>query len=94
MTLRRGLGVVRTHDLADVAPEDVIADRRPDLTRDRPPVLDGQIGDAPAGINHVRRNDRPCGAGVETQPAPTAVPFVGVVGEEGKVGEDLSQEHP
>ena len=53
---RRGVGeaVPRADRQAIVAAIDAVADRRPELVRDRPLMLDRQIGDAAPRIDPVR----------------------------------------
>jgi hypothetical protein len=51
--------------LADVAAEDVVADQRTQLQRDGAAVLDGEVRDAAAAIEHIRGDEGAGGAGVE-----------------------------
>src|SRR3990172_7191190 len=69
---RRGLGIVGTDILTDVAAEDVIADQRPHLDRDASLELDRQIGNAAARIQPIRANEGVRGAGFETEIARAA----------------------
>ena len=58
---RRALRVLvpRADELAVVAAVDAVADQRPQLERDRPVVLDRQVGDAAPRIEPVRRRRWP-----------------------------------
>ena len=61
---RGSLGIIRTNLLADIAAEDMGADKRTQVRWDRSFEFDRQVGDAAAGIKHIRADEGPCGAGL------------------------------
>src|SRR3990172_4982019 len=91
---RRGLGVVGTDLLTDVAPEDVIANQWPQFGRDAPLKLDRQIGDAAAGIQPRRADEGVCGAGLETKIARAAPVLDRPVSWKREAQEQLAEEKP
>src|SRR5271155_809078 len=68
----RRLAVPGTHILADVAADDSIAHGGAKLVGNRSAEFDGEIGDAAARVEHIRRGERLRGAGIETARASTA----------------------
>ena len=82
------------HREAVVAAVDPIADRLPELPRDVPLVLDGEIGDAAPGIELVGRREGVGRADVQAGAAAAAVIALGRVRLDPKVGEDLAEEQP
>ncbi len=70
---RFGEAVPRADGQAIVAAVDAVADRLPKFDRDRPVMLDGQVGDALARIDPVGRADRLRRAGVEAARAAAAM---------------------
>ena len=79
---------------AIVAAIDAVADQRAQLVRDRPLVLDRQIGDAAPRIEPVRGRERGGRAGVETAPAGAAMVALGRVGRQRQAQIDLAEEQP
>src|SRR5690606_30634689 len=69
---RRGELVPGADGKAVVAPEDAVADGRAELVRDRPLVLDREVGDAAARIKAERCGKRPGRADVEAAAAAAA----------------------
>src|SRR5262249_48079828 len=63
----RRLRVPRTHLLANVAAEQPVAQLRPELFGDRAGMLDGEIRDAPPGIEHVGVGEGLRRTGVQTR---------------------------
>lgn len=63
--------VVRTDGLTHVAPVQPLPHQRLELLRDLPAVLDREVADAPAGIEHPRRHERLRGTRIQ---APRAAP--------------------
>ena len=66
------LAVPRARALAEVAAELPLAHPRPELGLDLAAMLDGEVRDAPAGVEHVGRHEGLGGAGVETGAARAA----------------------
>src|SRR5687768_2537424 len=62
---RLGEAIPGTDQLAVVAAVDPVADQRPQLLGDGALVLDGEVGDAAAGIQLVGAADRLCRADVD-----------------------------
>ena len=71
-TTSSNLFVIWTHFLAHIATEDPVAHARPQRPRDRPAQLDGQVGDAASGIQHVRRDKSLGRAGLQAAGAAAA----------------------
>ena len=65
--------VPRADQLAVVAAVDAVADQRPQLERNRPGMLDGEVGDAATRIQPVRRDDGPRRADVDAGGATAAM---------------------
>ena len=57
-------------------------------------MLDGQVADAPPGIEPVRRRECVGRADVEATPAAAAMVSLRLVRRQGEVGQDLAQEQP
>src|SRR3990172_3088185 len=91
---RRGLGIVGTDILTDVAAEDVIADQRPHLDRDASLELDRQIGDTTAGIQPIWADEGVRGAGLETEITRAAPVHDRPVRRELEAQEHLAEEKP
>ena len=89
-----GEPVPGAHELAVVAAEDPVADGGTQLDRDRPRVLDREVGDAPARVELVRSHDRTGRADVDARPAAPAVVRRGAAGGQGEVGVELAEEEP
>ena len=79
---------------AIVAAIDAVAHERAQLARDRPLMLDGEIGDAAPRIELVGRREGGGRAGIEAAPAGAAMILLGRSGIELQRGEDLAQEEP
>src|ERR1051326_5923949 len=73
-----GLGelVPRAHREAIVAAEDAVADQRAQFLRDRPLMLDREIGDAAPRIELIGGRKGICRAAIEAAPASTAMIFL------------------
>src|SRR6266404_9853664 len=89
---RRRLGealIPGTHVVADVAAERVPLEPLGERLGNRPPLLDGEIGDAPGGVQHVRLDERFRWTGIEAAgAAPAVVGGGGRIRRERQVGED------
>ena len=94
--LRGGVGelVPRAGGQAVVAAIDAVADGGTKLARDRPLVLDGEVGDAAPRIEPVGGREGVGGAGVEAGAAGAAMVGLGRVRLEFGRGEDRAQEQP
>src|SRR5205085_7858908 len=68
----RRLRVPRTHVLADVAAEEPLPDGLATRVIDVAAMLDGEVGDAAARVEHVRRRERLRRTRVETRGARAA----------------------
>ena len=79
---------------AIVAAIDAVADRLAKLSRDRPLVLDGEVGNAAARIEPVGRRESARRAGVEAGAAGAAMVVFGRVGGKRGGGEDRAEEQP
>src|SRR5690606_8109043 len=79
--------------LAGVAAEEVVADALAQLHRHGAPQLDGQVRDALAGIEDIRRLEGVGRAGIETGGAASAALADGGAGRERERGDDLADEH-
>ncbi len=91
----RGVPVPGTDLLADVAAEDPVAHLRPELLGDRPLQLDGQVGDAAAGVQLPGAADGVGGAGLDAAgAAPAAIGLEGFVRRQLQGGEQLAQQQP
>src|SRR5215470_4671679 len=77
--------VPRAHELTVIASEDAVADRGTQLNRDGTVVLDGEVGDAAAGIELVRRDDGARRAGRDACLAGAAVRARGRVDREREI---------
>ncbi len=77
-----------------VAAVDAIADQRPQLARDRPLVLDRQIGNAAPRVDLVGRGKGGGRAGVETGAAAPAMVGLRLVGRQVEIGEDRAEKQP
>ena len=80
-----------THELAVVTAVNTVAYQRPELRRNRPLVLDGQVGNAPACIQLVRRHDSLCGASADAGAATAAMVTDGFIRRERHVDKYLTQ---
>ena len=86
--------VPRATELAVVAAIDAIADQWPQFGRDGSRQLDGQLGNAQAGIDLIGRDDGGGRAGVEAAPAGSAVLADRRVRRQGQVGVDFAEKVP
>jgi tRNA threonylcarbamoyladenosine biosynthesis protein TsaE len=77
--------------LAVVAAVDAVADQRAQFERDRPGVLDCQVGNAAPRVQPVRRNDGLRGAHGYAGAAAAAVRRDGLAGRQGHVNIDFAQ---
>src|SRR4029079_2846732 len=84
--------VPRTDRQAIIAAVDAVADGRAQVARDGPLVLDGEIRDAAARIEPVRRGERRRGADVDAGTATAAVIDLRCVRRQVKRGEDRAEE--
>src|SRR5205823_2084498 len=80
--------------LADVAPEDAIAEQRRERGIDGPVVLDRQVRDAAARVEDARLGESRRRAGVQAKAAASAEIGGGLVGRNVEIGEDLAEEMP
>ena len=87
-----GVAVPRTGELAVVAAVDPVADQRPQRLGDRAVQLDGQVRDAAARVELVRRDDRAGRTRVEAGGAGAAVRADGRRRRQRQVGVELAQE--
>ncbi len=96
LRLAGGFGefVPGTHREAIVAAEDAVADGRTQLARDRPFVLDRQIGDAASRIEPVRRRERGGRTNIEAGTAAAAMIGFRRVRLQLERGEDRAEEQP
>src|SRR5690606_22154205 len=83
-----------THQLAVVAAEDAVADRRAQLLRDPAVVLDGQVGDATPRIQPVGRGDRPGRTGGDAAAAGAAMRAGRRIHRQRQVQVNLAEEEP
>src|SRR5580658_6261476 len=95
----RRLAVPGAHILADVAADNSIAHWSAKLVGNRSAEFDGEIGDAAARVEHIRRGERLRGAGIET--ARTSAAEIGgrrfarrERGFEGQRGDNDSEKQP
>jgi len=79
---------------AFVAAVDPVADKRAQIFRNGALELNGQVGDAAAGVELVGRGDRPGRAGRDAAHARSAVVPLRRVGLEFQRGDDFAQEQP
>src|SRR6202035_3421081 len=86
--------VPRTHRKAIVAAIDTVAYRFAEFVRDRPLVLDGQIGNAAPVIELVGRRERRGRTDIEAGLARTAMIGLGVITRQLQRGEDCAEEQP
>src|SRR5262249_38299555 len=86
--------VPRAYRQTIVAAEDAVADRGAQLARNRPRVLDGEVGDAAARIEPVGRGERRRRADVETSTTSAAVIDLRRVRRQIERGEDRAEEQP
>ncbi|QTK79901.1 hypothetical protein AT6N2_C2270 [Agrobacterium tumefaciens] len=86
--------VPRTGGKTVVAAIDAIADHRPEFVRDRPLVLNGEIGDAAARIQLVGSGEGCRGAGVEAGAAGAAMILLGLIETQLGRGEHAAQKQP
>ena len=86
--------VPRADRQAIVAAIDAVADRRAEFLRDRPLMLDGQVGDAAPRIEPVGRGKGIGRAGVEAGAAGAAMVALRRVGRQLERREDRAEEQP
>jgi len=86
------LAVVGADVLADVAAEDVAAHGSAEVLRDGAAELDGEVGDAAAGVEEVGLDQGFSGAGVEAEGAGAAAVGLGRGGFEFQVGDEQPEE--
>src|SRR5262249_20104623 len=86
--------VPRAYRQTIIAAEDAVADRGTQLTRNRPLVLDREVGDATARIEAIRRGERRRRADVETGTAGAAVIDFRRVRRQIERGEDRAEKQP
>src|SRR5207302_9319024 len=86
--------VPRADKLAVVAAVDAVADQRPQLFGDRALMLDGEVRDAAACIELVRRDDRLRRTDVDAAAAGTAMLLDRRVRRQRQVGVDLAEKEP
>ena len=93
---RFGEPVPRAHRQAIVAAVDAVADRLAEFVRDRPLVLDRQVGNAAPRIDPVRRREGLRRAGVEAARAAAAMrpPCAARPGASSRRGVDHAEEQP
>src|SRR5579864_8000549 len=91
--MRRSAGelVPGTYELTVIAAEDAVADRRPQLHRDRALVLDGEVGDAAPRIEPEGCHDRAGGAGWNAGLTAAAVRARRLIERQREIGEDLTE---
>src|SRR3990172_3282958 len=86
--------VPRADKLAVVAAEDAIADERAQLLGDRPAQLNGEVGNAAARVEIVRRDDRAGRTDIHAGAAGAAVIFDRYLDRQRQVGIYLAQKKP
>src|SRR5947209_12937326 len=86
--------VPRTNRQAIVAAENPVADQRAQFVRDRPLVLDRQVGDAAPRIEPVRRRKSIGRARVEAAAALAAMVALGGIRSERQAEIDLAKKQP
>ena len=89
-----GLVVPRTNVLADVAPEDVMANAFAKLQRNLAAFFNGEISDATAGIHLAGRDDRLGRTRINTASAASATVGSGKIRRQLQRGEHYAQKNP